>query len=69
MYVVNRHGEREAVYFDKILNRISMLADGLHSIVDPTKVAQAVINGVRIKIVTSVFYFYRSCIAVFLRRN
>ncbi|EZG67684.1 ribonucleoside-diphosphate reductase alpha subunit [Gregarina niphandrodes] len=53
MFVINRHGEKEAVYFDKILNRISVLAEGLHPLVDATKVAQTVINGMYAGISTS----------------
>lgn len=53
MYVINRHGEREAVYFDKILHRISSLAKNLHPLVNPAKVAQAVINGLFCGITTS----------------
>lgn len=53
MYVINRHGDREAVYFDKILNRIKTLAFGLHPLIDPVKVSQAVINGMFCGITTS----------------
>eukprot|EP01053_Blabericola_migrator_P000674 Blabericola_migrator_1__673@NODE_1167_length_5225_cov_306_574060_g92_i2_p1_GENE_NODE_1167_length_5225_cov_306_574060_g92_i2NODE_1167_length_5225_cov_306_574060_g92_i2_p1_ORF_typecomplete_len433_score46_55Ribonuc_red_lgC/PF02867_15/2_1e54Ribonuc_red_lgN/PF00317_21/1_9e28ATPcone/PF03477_16/5_9e15_NODE_1167_length_5225_cov_306_574060_g92_i2231321 len=53
MYVINRHGEQEDVYFDKILGRIANLAKGLHPLVNPTKVAQAVINGMFCGISTS----------------
>eukprot|EP01054_Gregarina_sp_Poly1_P000382 Gregarina_sp_Poly_1__381@NODE_1095_length_5109_cov_377_047997_g759_i0_p1_GENE_NODE_1095_length_5109_cov_377_047997_g759_i0NODE_1095_length_5109_cov_377_047997_g759_i0_p1_ORF_typecomplete_len840_score81_87Ribonuc_red_lgC/PF02867_15/2_7e190Ribonuc_red_lgN/PF00317_21/6_5e03Ribonuc_red_lgN/PF00317_21/9e31ATPcone/PF03477_16/1_2e15ATPcone/PF03477_16/1e04Ly6_related/PF06579_12/0_087_NODE_1095_length_5109_cov_377_047997_g759_i024534972 len=53
MYVINRHGEAEDVSFDKILTRIASLAKGLHPLVNPTKVAQAVINGMFSGISTS----------------
>eukprot|EP01070_Trichotokara_eunicae_P003387 Trichotokara_eunicae@DN3338_c0_g1_i1.p1 len=45
MFVVNRKGVEEPVSFDKILKRISLLCSGLHRLVDPAKVTQAVING------------------------
>lgn len=47
MFVVNRRGEKENVSFDEILNRIQKLSYGLHPLVDPPAIAQAVINGVR----------------------
>lgn len=53
MYVVNRRGEEEAVSFDQILRRIELLSQGLHELVDPAKVAQAVINGMFAGIRTS----------------
>ncbi|KAF7459368.1 putative ribonucleoside-diphosphate reductase, large subunit [Cryptosporidium felis] len=45
MYVVNRKGEVEPVSFDQILSRITELSYGLHPLVDPARVTQAVING------------------------
>eukprot|EP00070_Physeter_catodon_P015657 XP_023973796.1 ribonucleoside-diphosphate reductase large subunit-like [Physeter catodon] len=45
MYVINRRGEEEPVSFDQILNRITKLSYGLHPLVDPARVSQAVING------------------------
>ncbi|KAK6587976.1 hypothetical protein RS030_71014 [Cryptosporidium xiaoi] len=53
MYVINRKGEQEPVSFDKILSRISKLAYGLHPLVDPARVTQAVINGIYSGIKTS----------------
>ena len=46
MYVLKRDGRREPVQFDKITARIKKLCYGLHSAVDPTKVAMRVIEGV-----------------------
>lgn len=46
MYVIKRDGRREAVKFDKITARIKKLCYGLNQIVDPTKVAMKVIEGV-----------------------
>jgi len=43
MYVVKRNGHHEEVHFDKITSRIARLAYGLD--VDPTRVAQKVIQG------------------------
>ncbi|EAN31273.1 Ribonucleoside-diphosphate reductase large subunit [Theileria parva strain Muguga] len=53
MYVINRHGEKEDVSFDKILNRIRKLSLGLHSLVDAPRVTQSVINGMYTGIRTS----------------
>ncbi|KFH03364.1 ribonucleoside-diphosphate reductase large chain [Toxoplasma gondii VAND] len=53
MYVVNRRGEEEPVSFDQILKRIEKLSFGLHPLVDPARVAQAVINGMYAGIRTS----------------
>ncbi|PHJ16614.1 ribonucleoside-diphosphate reductase large chain, partial [Cystoisospora suis] len=53
MYVVNRRGEKEPVSFDQILRRVSRLAYGLHPLVDPARVTQAVINGMYAGIKTS----------------
>lgn len=46
MYVINRKGVKQDVCFDKILRRVQLLSYGLHSLVDPPAIAQAVINGV-----------------------
>ncbi|KAK2196110.1 bifunctional ATP-cone domain/Ribonucleotide reductase large subunit [Babesia duncani] len=53
MYVLNRRGEKEDVSFDCILNRIKKLSYGLHSLVDPARVTQSVINGMYAGIQTS----------------
>ncbi|KAL7069119.1 putative ribonucleoside-diphosphate reductase, large subunit [Cryptosporidium serpentis] len=53
MYVINRRGKEEPVSFDQILSRISKLSYGLHPLVDPARVAQAVINGMYSGIKTS----------------
>lgn len=53
MHVVNRRGEKEPVSFDQILRRVSRLAYGLHPLVDPARVTQAVINGMYAGIKTS----------------
>ena len=45
MHVIKRDGRREAVEFDKITARIKKLCYGLDPIVDPTKVAMRVIEG------------------------
>ena len=45
MHVIKRDGRREAVKFDKITARIKKLCYGLDPIVDPTKVAMRVIEG------------------------
>lgn len=46
MYVMKRDGRREPVQFDKITARIKKLCYGLHTAVDPAKVAMRVIEGV-----------------------
>jgi len=46
MFVKKRDGRKEAVKFDKITARIKKLCYGLHSSVDPTKIAMKVIEGV-----------------------
>lgn len=53
MYVTNRRGIEEPVSFDQILHRIQDLSYGLHELVDPARVAQAVINGMYSGIHTS----------------
>lgn len=46
MFVVTRSGAKEPVRFDKISDRISSLAYGLHELVEPVLVAQKVAAGV-----------------------
>merc|ERR1719261_2181028 len=47
MHVVKRNGAQEPVSFDKITQRIQNLCTGLNGdYVDPTKVAQKVVEGV-----------------------
>jgi ribonucleoside-diphosphate reductase alpha chain len=46
MYVINRKGDKEPCRFDQITDRIAKLAEGLHELVDPVKVAQQVCAGV-----------------------
>lgn len=46
MNVTKRSGEKEAVSFDKITERIKNLTYGLSDLLDPTKVAKKVIEGV-----------------------
>jgi ribonucleoside-diphosphate reductase alpha chain len=53
MYVLKRDGRREAVKFDKITARVKKLCYGLNPIVDPTKVAMKVIEGVYEGVTTS----------------
>jgi ribonucleoside-diphosphate reductase alpha chain len=53
MFVVKRDGRREAVKFDKITARIKKLCYGLDPIVDPTKVAMRVIEGLYDGVTTS----------------
>lgn len=45
MFVVNRKGQKEPVQFDQILHRVQRLCFGLHPLVDPARVSQAVIKG------------------------
>ena len=45
MFVQKRDGRKEAVQFDKITARIKKLCYGLNQLVDPTKVAMKVIEG------------------------
>lgn len=54
MYVIKRDGRKEAVKFDKITARVKKLCYGLNPIVDPTKVAMKVIEGVYEGVTTSV---------------
>lgn len=53
MFVVKRDGKREAVQFDKITARIKKLCYGLNVLVDPTKVAMRVIEGLYDGVTTS----------------
>jgi len=46
MYVVKRDGKKEPVMFDKITARVRKLCYGLNKLVDPTKVAMRVIEGI-----------------------
>ena len=47
MYVITRSGEREPVKFDKITERIEPLKNGLdQEFIDPTAIAQKVIEGI-----------------------
>ena len=45
MFVLKRDGKKEPVQFDKITARIKKLCYGLNALVDPTKVAMKVIEG------------------------
>ena len=53
MYVIKRDGKREPVMFDKITARIKKMCYGLNEIVDPTKVAMRVIEGLYDGVTTS----------------
>lgn len=53
MYVIKRDGRKESVKFDKITARVKKLCYGLSPIVDPTKVAMKVIEGVYEGVTTS----------------
>ncbi len=53
MYVIKRDGRKEQVKFDKITARIKKLCYGLHSSVDPLKIAMKVIEGVFDGVTTS----------------
>lgn len=46
MYVMTRSGQKEPIKFDKITARIEMLAKDLSNHVDPTSIAQKVIEGI-----------------------
>ncbi|MFN8698409.1 MAG: ribonucleoside-diphosphate reductase subunit alpha [Flavobacteriales bacterium] len=46
MYVIKRDGRKESVKFDKITGRVTKMCYGLNPIVDPTKIAMKVIEGV-----------------------
>ncbi len=53
MFVLKRDGKKEAVQFDKITARIKKLCYGLNPLVDPTKVAMKVIEGLYDGVTTS----------------
>lgn len=53
MYVVKRNGQKEPVMFDKITARIRKLCYGLSQLVEPTKVAMRVIEGLYDGVTTS----------------
>lgn len=53
MDVVKRDGRREPVQFDKITARVKKLCYGLNALVDPTKVAMRVIEGLYDGVTTS----------------
>jgi len=53
MFVVKRDGRKESVKFDKITARIAKLCYGLNPIVDSTKIAMKVIEGVFDGVTTS----------------
>ena len=46
MYVINRHGRKEPIMFDKITARVRKLCYGLNNLVDPIKVTMRVIEGI-----------------------
>ena len=46
MYVITRSGDREPIKFDKITDRIETLCKELAKDVDPTVIAQKVIEGI-----------------------
>ncbi len=53
MFVIKRNGQKEPVMFDKITSRIRKLCYGLNPIVEPTKVAMRVIEGLYDGVTTS----------------
>jgi len=53
MYVIKRNGQKEPVMFDKITARIKKLCYGLSPLVEPTKVAMRVIEGLYDGVTTS----------------
>ena len=53
MFVQKRDGKKEAVQFDKITARVKKLCYGLNNLVDPTKVAMKVIEGLYDGVTTS----------------
>ena len=53
MFVVKRNGKREAVQFDKITARVQKMCYGLNPLVDFTKVAMKVIEGLYDGVTTS----------------
>lgn len=52
MFVLKRDGRREEVKFDKITERVQKLCYGLHTLVDPPRIAQKVIQGLYTGITT-----------------
>lgn len=53
MYVIKRNGQKEPVMFDKITSRVRKLCYSLSPMVDPTKVAMRVIEGLYDGVTTS----------------
>ena len=53
MYVLKRDGKKEPVMFDKITARVRKLCYGLNKLVEPTKVAMRVIEGLYDGVTTS----------------
>ena len=53
MYVIKRDGKKEPVMFDKITARVRKLCYGLNKLVEPTKVAMRVIEGLYDGVTTS----------------
>ena len=53
MYVVKRDGRREPIMFDKITARVRKLCYGLNPLVEPTRVAMRVIEGLYDGVTTS----------------
>jgi len=53
MYVIKRNGQKEPVMFDKITARVRKLCYGLNPLVEPTKVAMRVIEGLYDGVTTS----------------
>lgn len=53
MYVIKRNGQKEPVMFDKITSRVRKLCYSLNPMVDPTKVAMRVIEGLYDGVTTS----------------
>lgn len=53
MFVLKRDGKKEPVMFDKITARVRKLCYGLNNLVDPTKVAMRVIEGIYDGVTTS----------------
>ncbi|MCR9204536.1 MAG: ATP cone domain-containing protein, partial [Halobacteriovoraceae bacterium] len=52
MYVITRSGEKEPIKFDKITQRIEQLGSDLDERVDPSQIAQKVIEGIYDEITT-----------------
>ncbi len=53
MYVVKRDGRKEPIMFDKITARVRKLCYGLNPLVEPTRVAMRVIEGLYDGVTTS----------------